>query len=205
MWSSRSQSRAGKCSRCVDGIRVVNSCSRVHRNEPNYTLENLRRQMFRPRVVLLCSLAGATLIGLWLLRHSSVRATVLDPSGTFQYFVPLMVPMIAFMFERVEHAREANFFQHGVDFLVFSLAVGRVVGDVPFISGHTLLLSYALLCSKSRIVQFSAPLVLAQTLYLKYFVWHDFVTSNAGLVLGCALALLVSFLPKSKREELELE
>lgn len=171
----------------------------------NYTLGNLRIQMFRPRIVLLSSLAGATLIGLWLLSHSSVRATVLDPSGTFQYFVPLMVPMIAFMFERVEHARDANFFQHGVDFLVFGLAVGRVVGDVAFISGHTLLLSYALLCSKSKIVRISALLVLAQTLYLKYFVWHDFVTSNVGIVLGCALALVVSLFPKSKREEQHLE
>ena len=113
--------------------------------------------------------------------------------------------MIAFMLERVEHAREANFFQHGVDFLVFGLAVGRVVGDVPFISGHTLLLSYALLCSKSKIVRISALLVLAQTLYLKYFVWHDFLTSNIGIVLGCALALFVSLLPKSKREERDLE
>lgn len=162
------------------------------------TLANLRKQMFSPTVVLLCSLAGAALVGVWLLRHSSVRATILDPSGTFQYFVPLMVPMIAFMLERVEHAREANFFQHGVDFLVFSLAVGRVVGDVPYISGHTLLLSYALLCSRSTIVRISGILVLAQTLYLKYFVWHDFVTSNVGLVLGSALALIVSLLPKPK-------
>ena len=161
--------------------------------------------MFRPRIVLLCSLAGAALVGLWLLRQSSVRATVLDPAGTFQYFVPLMVPMIAFMFERVEHTREANFFQHGVDFLVFGLAVGRVVGDVPFISGHTLLLSYALLCSRSKIVRISALLVLAQTLYLKYFVWHDFVTSNVGIVLGCVLALLVSLLPRPKREKGDLE
>ena len=171
----------------------------------NHTLTDLRRQMFRPRVVLLCSLVGAALIGLWLLRHSYVRATILDPSGTFQYFVPLMVPMIAFMLERVEHAREANFFQHGVDFLVFGLAVGRVVGDVPLISGHTLLLSYALLCSKSNIVRVSAILVLGQTLCLKYFVWHDFVTSNVGLVLGSALALLVSLLPKPKQEARDLE
>ena len=151
--------------------------------------------------MLLCSFGGAALIGLWLLRHPSVRATVLDPSGTFQYFVPLMVPMIAFMFERVEHAREANFFQHGVDFLVFSLAVGRVVGNVPYISGHTLLLSYALVCSRSWIVRIPAILLLGQTLYLKYFVWHDFVTPNAGLVLGCALAFVVYLLPKPKPEE----
>ena len=151
--------------------------------------------------MLLCSLAGAALIGLWLLRQESVRATVFDPAGTFQYFLPLMVPMIAFMFERVERTREANFFQHGVDFLVFALAVGRVVGDVPYISGHTLLLSYALLCSKSTIVRIPALLVLAQTLYLKYFVWHDFVTSNVGIVLGCALALLVSVFPKSQQDD----
>jgi hypothetical protein len=161
-------------------------------------LLNVRKQIFRPRIVLLCSLAGAGLVGLWLLRQPSVRATVFDPSGTLQYFVPLMVPMIAFMFERVEHVREANFFQHGLDFLVFGLAVGRVVGDMPFISGHTLLLSYALVCSRSRIVRISAILVLVQTLYLKYFLWHDFVTSNVGIVLGCALALLVFLVPKSK-------
>lgn len=103
-----------------------------------------------------------------------------------------MVPLIAFMFERVEHVRGANFFQHGVDFLVFALAVGRVVGDVPYISGHTLLLSYALLLSNSRIVRVTSILVLAQTLFLKYFMWGDFVTSNAGMALGCALAFLVS-------------
>ena len=157
--------------------------------------------MFRPRTVLLCSFAGAALIGLWLLRDPSVKAAAFDPSGTFQYVVPLMVPMIAFMFERVEHAREANFFQHGVDFLVFGLAVGRVVGEVPFISGHTLLLSYALLGSKSRFVRISAILVLAQTLYLKYFVWRDFVSSNVGIGLGCTLAALVSLLPKSQPSE----
>lgn len=160
--------------------------------------------MFRPRIVLLCSLGGAALVGLYLLRSPSVRATVLDPSGTFQYFVPLIVPMIALMFERIEHVREANFFQHGVDFLVFGVAVGRVVGDVPYISGHTLLLSYALLTSKSWLVRITSILVLAQTLFLKYVVWKDFVTSNVGLVLGCALAFLVSRVQRFNVKQTEL-
>jgi hypothetical protein len=103
-----------------------------------------------------------------------------------------MVPLIAFMLERVEHVREANSFQHGVDYLVFGLAVGRVVGSVPYISGHTLLLSYAFLQSRSKLVRISSLLVLAQTLFLKYFVWGDFVTSNVGIALGCILALLVA-------------
>ena len=148
--------------------------------------------IFQPRVVLLVSLAGAALVGLYLLQNPSVRATVFEPTATFQYFVPLMVPLIAFMFERVEHVREANFFQHGVDYLVFVLAAGRVVGDVPYISGHTLLLSYMLLQSRSKLVCISSILVLVQTLFLKYFVWGDFVTSNVGIAMGCALAFLVA-------------
>jgi hypothetical protein len=149
-------------------------------------------------MVLLFSLSGAALVGFWLLRYPWVRSTVLDPTATFQYFVPLMVPLIAFMFERVEHVREANFFQHGVDYLVFGLAVGRVVGNVPYISGHTLLLSYALLQTNSKLVRITSIIVLAQTLCLKYFVWGDFVTSNVGIALGCALALLVRLSKKRK-------
>jgi hypothetical protein len=152
--------------------------------------------IFQPRIVLLFSVAGAVLVGLYLLRYPSVRATVLDPSGTFQYFVPLMVPLIAFMFERVEHVREANFFQHGIDYLVVALAAGRVVGDVPYISGHTLILIYALLQSRSKLVHISSILVLAQTLFLKYYVWRDFVTSNVGIALGCTLAFLVALSKK---------
>ena len=148
--------------------------------------------IFQPRSVLLCSLTGAALVGLWLLRDEHVRTNVLDPAGTFQYFVPLMVPFFAFVIERVLHVRRANFFQHGVDFLVFGIAVGRVTGhEVLHISGHTVLLSYMLVSSRSTIVRVASILVLVQTLFLKYYLWHDFVTSNVGLVLGCALALIV--------------
>lgn len=163
----------------------------------DHSRTGLQLAIFKPRLVLLCSLTGAALVGVNLLRDENVRANVLDPAGTFQYFVPLMVPCFAFMIERVQHVRKANFFQHGVDFLVFGLAVGRVTGrEVMHISGHTLLLSYMLLSSKCRIVLITSILVLAQTLVLKYYVWGDFLTSNVGLVIGCALALIVRWVSK---------
>lgn len=150
--------------------------------------------VFQPRFVLLWSLTGAALVGLFLLRHQHVRENVLDPAGTFQYFVPLMVPCFAFIIERVENVRKATFFQHAVDLLVGGLAVGRVLGErVPYVSGHTLLLSYMLVSSRSKIVRVASIPVLAQTLILKYYVWGDFVTSNVGLVLGCALAFIVAW------------
>lgn len=160
------------------------------RNEPQSLI-------FEPRLVLLCSLTGATLVGLYLLSYQHVRANVLDPGGTFQYFVPLMVPCFAFMIERLQHVRKAGFFQHGVDLLVFGLAIGRVLGkEVMHISGHTLLLSYMLVSSRSKIVLISSMVVLGQTLFLKYYVWGDFVTSNVGMILGCALALSVKWVSR---------
>ncbi len=76
--------------------------------------------------------------------------------------------------------------------LVVGLAVGRVMGGtVLYISGHTLLLSYMLVSSRSKIVRIASTLVLGQTLLLKYYVWGDFVTSNVGITVGCALALIV--------------
>ena len=148
--------------------------------------------IFQPRLVLLCSLTGAALVGVYLLRYQHVRANVLNPGGTFQYFVPLMVPCFAFIIERVQQRRTANFFQHGVDFLVAVLAVGRIIGsEVMYISGHTLLVSYMLLSSRSKIVLIASILVLVQTLFLKFYVWGDFVTPNVGMLVGCGLALIV--------------
>ena len=156
-------------------------------------------KVFEPRFVLLCSLAGAALVALYLLRSEHVRQSVYDPAGTFWYFVPLMVPCFAFLIERLEHVRKASVPQHSADLLVFGIAAGRVMGrEVMHISGHTVLLSYMLVSSKSNIVRISSVLVLVQTLVLKYYVWGDFVTSNLGLVLGCALALIVRWVqPKA--------
>lgn len=169
----------------------------------DHTPAGSQHTIFHPLLVLACSLTGAALVGLYLLRNEHVRANVLDPAGTFQYFVPLMVPFFAFLLERVEHLRTGNFFQHAVDLLVVGLAAGRVMGgNVLYISGHTLLLSYMLLSSRSTIVRIASILVVVQTLFLKYYVWGDFVTSNVGLAVGCALALLVKWVSRRSRRSL---
>jgi hypothetical protein len=58
-----------------------------------------------------------------------------------------------------------------------------------------------LVSSKSRTVLIASKLVFAQTLYLKYYVWGDFVTSNVGMLAGCALALVARWVSRiaSKR------
>jgi hypothetical protein len=66
----------------------------------------------------------------------------------------------------------------------------RVIGNVPYVSGHTLFLSYAILGPASRITRITASLVMLEVIYLKYFVWHDPITSTTGILLGTIAAVI---------------
>src|SRR5262245_1850148 len=92
---------------------------------------NPRAFRFHPFVVLLCSLTGAALWALYMLRSPSTRATMFVPTGPFAYVVPIVVPFVAFLFDRAERFRTLTFAHYVVDFLIVATAMGRVVGNVP--------------------------------------------------------------------------
>jgi hypothetical protein len=151
-------------------------------------LESLRRFVFHPVTVLSLSLLGAVLYVVYAL----VRFQGDKSSLQLYYVVPIIIPFVAFLLDRAERFRQLNLIQIAVDVVVVGTAMGRVVGNVPFVSGHTLFLTYALLSSRSRVVQVTATMVMLQVIYLKYFVWHDWITSTSGIVLA-SLAALVSW------------
>lgn len=145
-----------------------------------------RRLIFHPLVICLSAVLGATLCASYVTRGFSSDRLV----GQTFYVVPIVVPFVAFLFDRAERFWQLAIIQFIVDALVIGVAMGRVVGNVPYISGHTLFLTYALLTTRSRIVQVTAALVMLHTLYLKYVVWHDWVTSSSGIVLALMAALV---------------
>ena len=61
---------------------------------------------------------------------------------------------------------------------------------VPYVSGHALFLTYCALTSRSRVARLTAAAVMLQVIYLKYVVWHDWVSSTGGIVLGVAAAFI---------------
>ena len=142
-------------------------------------------------MVLAVSLGAAVLFALYALRSAATRSQAVELSGSFLYVVPIVVPFVAFLFDRAGRFDKLNLLHFIVDALVVAVAIGRMVGNVPFVSGHTLFLTYAILSSRSSVVRVTALLVMAQTVYLKYFVWHDFVTSTSGIVLGTLAASVV--------------
>lgn len=147
-----------------------------------------RSLIFHPLIILLSSLIGAALYVCYATRGFSVS----KPAGQFFYVVPIIIPFVAFLFDRAERFRELNLKQFAVDAVVVVTAMWRVIGNVPYVSGHTLFLTYALLSSRSLVVRITGAIVMIQVIYLKYIVWHDWVTSTCGIVLG-VLAAFVSW------------
>lgn len=160
-----------------------------------------RLLLFQPLVVLLIALATATLFGVYLLRGSLLDSRGFRFPPSFFYVVPIVVPFVAFLLDRTERIRETSAVQLIVDILVIGFSMARMFTDVFPVSGHTLFLTYAILSSRSPVVVVTASLVMLQTVYLKYFVWHDVVTSTSGIILGGLAAYLVSRMLQSDRKD----
>lgn len=61
---------------------------------------------------------------------------------------------------------------------------------MPFVSGHALFLSYAMLTCDSLVTQLTALLVMFEVAYIKIFVWQD-MSIVTGIILGMATAMMV--------------
>jgi hypothetical protein len=161
------------------------------------TFASSRPFIFHPLTVLFLSLGGAALYALY--------ATLRFSSGSlwsqYYYVTPIVVPFVAFLFDRAERFRQLTAIQLVTDALVVGTAVWRAIGHVPYISGHALFLTYALFSTRSRVAQVTAAIVMLQVIYLKYIVWHDWVTSTCGIALGLLAALVTRrFSSRSKAE-----
>jgi hypothetical protein len=107
------------------------------------------------------------------------------------YVLPIIIPFVAFLFDRARIIREISLLQGILETLVVGVSMLRMFGYIPLISGHALFLSYAIVSPGSRLTRITAALVLLQVIYLKLFVWHDFITPLTGIFLGLLAALVV--------------
>jgi len=142
--------------------------------------------IFHPVIVLLISMGGALLYAVWVNWRFGGR----NLQNQYFYVVPIIVPFVSFLLDRSERIKRESTSGLAIDFLVVGTSMMRVIGNVPYISGHTLFLSYAIVGPGSRVTRITASLVMLEVIYLKYLVWHDPITSSAGIVLGTIAATL---------------
>lgn len=105
------------------------------------------------------------------------------------YYVPITVPFVAFLFDRVSRWHRLPRVTLIVDVPVLTLAFTRAVVLIPLISGHALFLTYAVLTTQSMVARVTAALVLIEVILIKIFVWHD-ITLIGGMALGIAATWL---------------
>ena len=154
----------------------------------------MRRNRFRILFVLL----GALLVMVSYVAFMRWRHPGGDLSNNFFYVLPIIVPFVAFVFDRAERLRSASLIELTIDCVVVGTAMMRVIGDVPFVSGHALFLTYAITRPGTWLTKVTASLVMMQVLYLKFFVWRDSITPVTGIALGLLAGLLVWIIPARK-------
>jgi len=155
--------------------------------------------LFHPATVLIFSLGGALFYGAWATwRYSGANLT-----SQYVYTLPIVVPFIAFLFDRASEIGKASPIGFVVDALVVGTALMRVFSSLPFVSGHALFLTYAMLRPGSLVTRITATIVMLEVVYLKFFVWHDLITPVTGITLGLIAALVVRRIPQTSLSEKE--
>ena len=137
-------------------------------------------------MVLLFSIGAALLYAVWVTWRFGGHGL----TNQYVYVVPIVIPFVSFLFDRAEQVRQLRVVGLLVDIVVVGAAMMRVVSTLPLVSGHTLFLTYAILGPGSRVTRITASLVMIEVIYLKYFVWHDSISSSIGIALGIIAALI---------------
>jgi hypothetical protein len=143
--------------------------------------------VFHPLFVL----SSAALLMLAYISFMRWRHPGGDLSNNFMYVLPIIVPFVAFVFDRAEQFSGAGLLELILDCAVVFTSMMRALGDVPFVSGHALFLSYAIARPGSRLTKITAAAVMIQVIYLKLFLWHDLITPVTGTALGLLAAVIV--------------
>jgi hypothetical protein len=142
----------------------------------------LQQFIFHPATVLIVSVTAALIFaGLICLLFEGDLCLFL-----LYYFVPIGIPFIAFLFDRLEQYKNILLFQWLIDLPVLILSLTRAVVLIPIISGHALFLTYSLLTSQSPIARITALMIALQVIYLKLFIWHDMTLFGGAIIGGLA-------------------
>jgi hypothetical protein len=147
---------------------------------PTKPKRSFRMFFFHPATVLIVALVSAAAFA--LASYAAFDGDLRDL--LVYYFAPIGVPFIAFLFERAERWPDAPWL---IDIPLVIVSFARAAFPIPFISGHALFLSYALLTTRTRVARWTAIVVLIQVAYMKIFVWHD-ATLFGGIALGIGAA-----------------
>ena len=147
---------------------------------------SLQKFIFQPIFTLLVSLLAAALYAVFATLKFSGDKLI----NQYYYVTPIVIPFVIFLIERAKTFRQKSIIPKLIDAIVIVTAMWRVIGDVPYVSGHALFLTYAILSDDSYLGRITAIIVMIEVVYLKIFVWSDWVSLTGGILLGGSAFLM---------------
>jgi hypothetical protein len=120
-----------------------------------------------------------------------VRIAWNPPISSYLDYAPIVAVFAAFLWDRLLPRWSGNARPAICDAAVVALALMRVfIPPLPFVSGHTLLATYAALTARRWPLRAIALVVLAQVVYMKVFASGGWRSMVGGLaVAGIAAAI----------------
>ena len=149
----------------------------------------MRRRLATPHATFAVASLVATLVAI------ALRLAWDPPIRTYIEYAPIGAVFAVLIWDRLFPTWSDGLRAASCDAVVVSLALMRVfIPPAPFISGHTLLATYAALTARHRPLRIIALLVLAETAYTKLFASGGWGSMTGGLlVAGIIAALQVRF------------
>ncbi|HVE16490.1 MAG TPA: hypothetical protein VNB29_07125 [Chthoniobacterales bacterium] len=115
------------------------------------------------------------------------------------YMLPIVIPFGMFLFDRHRSAASLTRASLLVDSLVIGMSLVRIFISVPYISGHALFLSYAILTTARIWPRLVAGVGLWYTAYDKLSNFGNLWELLGGMLLGIIFALVCRRIPKAPR------
>ena len=153
--------------------------------------------IFQPIFVFLVSVLAALFYALFATLKFSGDKLI----NQYYYVTPIVIPFVVFLIERAKNFRLESNITKLIDSIIIVTAMWRVIADVPYISGHALFLTYAILSGYSYLGQISATIVMIEVFYLKVFIWNDWLSLLNGILLGVIAFLMAKRLRKNSAAE----
>ena len=153
--------------------------------------------IFQPVFALLVSVLAALFYALFATLKFSGDKLI----NQYYYVTPIVIPFVVFLSERAKTFRLESPITKLIDAIVIVTAMWRVIGDVPYISGHALFLTYAILSAYSYLGRITAIIIMIEVVYLKIVVWNDWLSLTSGILLGVIAFLMAKRFRKNSAAE----
>jgi hypothetical protein len=120
------------------------------------------------------------------------------------YFLPIILLFLYWIKIKVENFQKVNLLFY-LDLVVTIIAGIRAINPLmPFLpySGHVLFILYSMISTRNRNYRILAGIMFAITTFFKIFIWHDYFSWLAGMILSMPFIAIAILFDNSKKVEI---